>query len=394
MDCAIITGADNRVGQAIARRVVDMGYRVYGLGQFKHGSPYEHRQFHPMGCDLTQPAQIAETLAIITREKQVISLVIHAATLAPGFDADQNFANLEPGKVETRLRIYFLGPVLLTRMILPRIEKKQGHIFFLSPQSILQTDSDPSLAGASAGVDRFARQLFETHRSSGLRVTTIHLQSNHPLPKKQFGGDQGGQENINPRQVATAVEQLLQTASKGNVITELVLRPQIPEGAPPVPKTETSLDPYREIMLPPPENFPSEPVAPVTPPQPLSQTIDHREVEKRKLPGEKVSSEPPRRPKSRRNKPDRRTETSGSPRSSESHSGKTEKSDHSGKKGRGSTPAKAAKKKRPRKKAVKRGKSSGKKQDGPPEKKDSPPAKKQSSEKRPSSRSRGGQKKN
>lgn len=261
MDCAIITGADNPVGQAIARQVVDMGHRVYGLGQFKTKPSFEHRQFHALGCDLTQPGKIAQAAEVISGEKKVVSVLVHAAAFVPSLMESPDFGAWSPGKVETAMRMQFLGPVLLTRLFLPQLLSAQGHVVFVSPQSPGEAITNPALAGAVTGLQRFAGQLFGDCREQGLRVTSFYLQSNSADRPTGPESTSEKQEHISPRQVARAVEHALQTAAEGNVITELVLRPQIPDGATPLPKTGMAVDPYREIMLPPPENFPSEPQA-------------------------------------------------------------------------------------------------------------------------------------
>lgn len=291
MDCAIITGADNPVGQAIARRVVDMGHRVYGLGQFKTKPSFEHRQFHPLGCDLTQPGKIAQAAEVISREKKVVTVLIHASAFVPGLLDSPEFEKWPPGQVETALRMQFLGPVLLTRLFLPQLLGAQGHVVFVSPQSPGEAIANPALAGAVAGLQRFAGQLFSDCREQGLRVTSFYLQSNSADRPTGPESTSEKQEHISPRQVARAVEHALQTAAEGNVITELVLRPQIPDGATPLPKTGTAVDPYREIMLPPPENFPSEPQAARRPRPRTFPTIEPGDLEKVDVPEPKLRSE-------------------------------------------------------------------------------------------------------
>ncbi len=280
MDCAIITGADNPIGQAIARKIIDMGYRVYGLGQFKRGSAFEHRQFHPIGCDLTQPSKIGESLESIAEENQIVSLLIHASPLStlPGKDS-ASLDGLEPGEVETLMRMQLLGPVLLSRLLLKPLTRTHGHIVFLSPAVDPATPANPALLAATAGLRRFANSLFDREREQGLRVTHLILDPNNSARQSLRSGE--AQELLNPKQVALATEQILRTAAEGNVVTELVLRPQIPEGGNPLPKTGSFVDPYREILLPPSENFPREPEPLLIPsrPQPR-QTITPEDIEK------------------------------------------------------------------------------------------------------------------
>lgn len=287
MDCAIITGADNPIGQAISRRIVDMGYRVYGLGQFKKDSAFEHRQFHPLGCDITQPAEMAEALEKVTQDKQVVSLLVHAASFS--IDPKQDpplFSDVEPGAIEALLRIQFLGPLLLTRMLLPQLKQGSGHILFLTPQSESLFQLNPARTASVSAIRHFSERLFDQERDNGLRVTSLILQPN-PVEKgnRDKNAASGGQELINPKQVAEAAEQVLRTANEGNVITEYVLRPQIQTGSNAVPKTRAAIDPYREIMLPPSEHFPKEPVPLVIPQPPsTSQTISPEELAKTPLP--------------------------------------------------------------------------------------------------------------
>lgn len=296
MDCAIITGADNPIGQAIARRIIDMGYRVYGLGQFRRGSAFEHRQFHPIGCDLTQPMKITESLETIAEDKRIVSLLIHASPVSslPGKDG-AGLDDLEPGEVEALMRMQLLGPILLSRLLLKPLTRAHGHLLFLSPAVDPSGPANPALLAATSGLRRFAHSLFERERKHGLRVTNLILDPNDSARQSLRSGE--AQELLNPKQVALAAEQILRTAAEGNVVTELVLRPQIPEGGDPLPKTGSPVDPYREILLPPSENFPSEPAPIVIPKRPQSrQTISPEDIEK----AEKTDPDPDAQKKSRR----------------------------------------------------------------------------------------------
>lgn len=322
------------MGQAISRRIVDMGYRVYGLGQFKKGSAFEHRQFHPLGCDITKPAEIAESLDGIMNEKQVVSVLIHAASFSIDPKKDpEYFSDVEPGAIEALLRIQFLGPLLLTRMLLPQLKQGSGHILFLTPQSESLIKLNPARTASVSAIRHFAQRLFDQECDTGLRVTSLILQPNQLAREAQKAGTSpSGQELINPKQVAEAAEQILRTAAEGNVVTELVLRPQIKSGSEPVPKTRASIDPYREIMLPPSQHFPKEPVPLVIPQTPsASHTITPEELERTPLPkgvkGNEESSSSqgsPRRKRGRRrsgNQSDSNTRNRGDQKPRDDNSG-------------------------------------------------------------------------
>ena len=57
MKTAILTGASKGIGLAMAKRLVSLGYKVYGLSRSNDIS-FSHTNFVPVKCDLLNTDQL------------------------------------------------------------------------------------------------------------------------------------------------------------------------------------------------------------------------------------------------------------------------------------------------------------------------------------------------
>ena len=79
MDIAIVTGASSSLGLAISRRLMQLGFRVYGLGGEYKDCPLQNVNFKPVNCDLADPVAIdAACKRILEKEKGIYVLINNA----------------------------------------------------------------------------------------------------------------------------------------------------------------------------------------------------------------------------------------------------------------------------------------------------------------------------
>lgn len=254
MDIAIVTGAASGIGLAIARKLVDMGCRVYGLGGDYKEINYSHRYFIPVGCDLSNVNDIKKkTDTILEREKGVYILVNNAKfTPRKAFFGETNLADLE-----MVVRINLLCPLVLTRLCLPSLTRLQGFVVNIVPTSAELSRGGPAGAAANGGLRWMSEALFEECREQGVKVTSLFPQSNPYRPGEKA-------EPIDPKHVAAAVGNLI-LHSDGNLVTELVIRPQH----------------VKENSVPPPLNVPYPAPKPVPmPPDERASTADMVKTQK------------------------------------------------------------------------------------------------------------------
>ena len=243
MDVAIVTGAASGIGLAIARRLVALGMRVYGLGGNYGETPYSHEYFVPTPCNLADPADIAEKTEIILKKEGHIYLLVNNAKAYPSTPFLEKISLIE---LETVLRVNLLCPLILARLALPGLARLQGFMVNIVPSTADQAKGGPAGAAAAGGLRWLGQSLFEECRENGIKVTSIFPQANVAESKERDSSpvpEKNPQSVIDVEALADAVESIVKNPH-GNIITEMVIRPQR----------------LREKPVPPPLNIPFPPV--------------------------------------------------------------------------------------------------------------------------------------
>ncbi len=181
MDIAIVTGASSSLGLAISKRLIQLGFRVYGLGGDYTNCPLNNVNFKPMACDLADPDAV--------------------------------------------LRINLLCPLVLSRTLAESLMTLQGYIIQLGSPYAETTRGGPAGAAASGGLKWMGEVLFQDLRGYGVRVCHISPEPNRGRdPRTVVRPGARLEASIDPEAVAQAVEQILQSPF-GNIVTEMIMRP-------------------------------------------------------------------------------------------------------------------------------------------------------------------------
>ncbi len=223
MDIAIVTGAATSIGLAVSRKLVDHGCRVYGLGGNYAETQYSHDYFVPTPCDLSNTAEVKTKVEAILEREGNIYIIVNNAKLYP----TKQFldpVNLE--ELEMILKVNLLCPLVLTRLALPSLARLGGYVINIAPLTSDMAQGGPAGAASAGGLKWMSEALFEECRDVGVKITTIFPQSNRmPSSKTKPAPGQSAQSIIDPEVVAEAVQHIV-SHTDGNIITELVLRPQ------------------------------------------------------------------------------------------------------------------------------------------------------------------------
>lgn len=220
MDVAIVTGASSALGEAISRKLVESGFRVYGLGGDYRACKFKNVDFRPTACDLGNLESVETVVSeILEREGRVTALVNNAK-----FYGRAGFFELSVRELEQILRINLLSPLLMAQMLAESLGKSQGAIVQIGPLNVEQARGGPAGAAASGGLKWMSGTLFKELRDYGVKVTQIAPEPN--LTKRNSdAGDDRRETVIDPEAVAEAVCQVV-NSQYGNIATEIVLRPQ------------------------------------------------------------------------------------------------------------------------------------------------------------------------
>lgn len=167
---ALVTGTSSGIGLAVAERLTEAGYRVYGTSRRQ---PEEGRfRFSMLALDVTCDASVdAAVRELITREGRIDLLVNNAGFgLEPAAAEESSMA-----QAQTLFNTNFMGVVRMTRTVLPHMrEQKKGRIINIS--SILGVVPMPYVALYAASkhaVEGYTEALDHEVRTAGIRASVI-----------------------------------------------------------------------------------------------------------------------------------------------------------------------------------------------------------------------------
>lgn len=223
MKTAIVTGASSGIGFEISKKLLQMGYKVYGIARDFSKINFEDTNFSKLACDVTQINQLSQIINDIRKKEEVYILVNNAGV---GYFGPHE--ELNPEKIHSMVATNLEVPMILTQLLLRDLKKSSGFIINIS--SITAKKSSPfgsAYAATKAGLTHFAESLFEEVRKTGVKVITIHpdITKTPFYDKLDFREGDEPESYITPQCIAKAVEMVL-SQRQGTVITELTLRPQ------------------------------------------------------------------------------------------------------------------------------------------------------------------------
>jgi NAD(P)-dependent dehydrogenase (short-subunit alcohol dehydrogenase family) len=251
MDIAIVTGAETPLGLRLIEDLIRQGCRVHGIGNNFSNVTFSDPNFVAHAIDLSDLSAVAKTVETILDQEKAIHILIHAIDVTPG----AAFQQLPVGNLEAILKVGLLGPVMLTRIVLPNLLRFRGQLINIIPAN--KSGHIPSAVNAliEGGLQAMNAALFDQARDAGLRVTNLILRQNTVDDDAAFA-DKHLQTHIDPDHVARTVERLLDP-NEPNVPNEITLYPRISAAAQEsLPETTLPIDPYTTVVLPPKEYFP------------------------------------------------------------------------------------------------------------------------------------------
>jgi NAD(P)-dependent dehydrogenase (short-subunit alcohol dehydrogenase family) len=251
MDIAIVTGAETPLGLRLIEDLIRQGCRVHGIGNNFSNVTFSDPNFVAHAIDLSDLTAVAKTVETILDQENAIHILIHAIDVTPG----AAFEQLPVGNLEAILKVGLLGPVMLTRIVLPNLLRFRGQLINIIPANKSGHISSAVNALIEGGLQAMNAALFDQARDAGLRVTNLILRQNTVDDDAAFV-DKHLQTHIDPGHVARTVERLLDP-NEPNVPNEITLYPRISAAAQEsLPKTTLPIDPYTTVVLPPKEYFP------------------------------------------------------------------------------------------------------------------------------------------
>jgi short-subunit dehydrogenase len=198
MPAAIITGATQGMGKAIAEVFLSNGFSVAICAR-------SHNDLHAVEAEWKAKFPSAEILAYsadLTVKQDVLSFARHALERFPAIDVLVNNAGTyypgtlagEPeGNLEKLMNLNFFSSYHLTRQVLPAMRKKKGgHIFNMSSIAGLRAYAN----GGAYGITKYAMRGFSDNlrlelMPEGIKVTAVFPGATYTRSWHDSGVDPG-----------------------------------------------------------------------------------------------------------------------------------------------------------------------------------------------------------
>ncbi|MDO4690103.1 MAG: SDR family NAD(P)-dependent oxidoreductase [Fusobacterium sp.] len=222
MKIALVTGATSGIGYEITKKLLNMNFKVYGLGRNFDKIKIDDVNFFKIKCDLSKLDSLEKTLHSL--KKMNFNLIVHSAGLAYfSLHEEMNIS-----KIKNMVSVNLQAPLIITQYFLRTLKVNRGTIINIS--SVTAKKESPYAAAYSAtkaGLSHFGRSLFEEVRKYGVKVITLHLDMTKTNFYKNSFFECHEDENsyIKTSDVSKTLEFILNQDSN-IVINELIIKPQ------------------------------------------------------------------------------------------------------------------------------------------------------------------------
>lgn len=263
---ALVTGASSGIGLAIAEKLVQEGYEVYGLGRdfSKSGKnkadmklqvdvdlptdtnlqadtdlqadinckvdklngdeSHISTRFHKITCDLCNTTKLIETIQDINKDHDIGLLINNAGVGYYGLHEELN-----PQKISQMVRTNLEAPMIITNLLLRDLKKNAGII--VNTSSVTAGKSNPhgcAYGATKAGLTSFSHSLFDEARKYGVKVINIEpdMTATNLYRNADFTADEDAEARLLPEEIADAVWYAV-SQREGLVVTDIVVKPQL-----------------------------------------------------------------------------------------------------------------------------------------------------------------------
>lgn len=224
MKTVLITGASSGIGLAVTKKLIKLGFRVYGLARDFSKTGFDHPDFIKTPCDVTDTGRLSRIAEEILEQEKDVHILINNAGV--GFFGPHE--QIKTRQIEKMVATNLAAPMILSGLLLRELKKNSGYIINISSITAKKSSTHGcAYAATKAGLSHFAASLFDEVRKSGVKVVTIHpdLTRTAFYDKLDFSHGDDPESYITPECVADAVEAIL-NQRPGTVIQEITIRPQ------------------------------------------------------------------------------------------------------------------------------------------------------------------------
>ncbi|OPJ62274.1 SDR family oxidoreductase [Clostridium oryzae] len=224
MKTAVVTGASSGIGLSITKKLLQLGYKVYGIARDFSKTEIEDSNFIKINCDITKTSELEMKIKEIRKQEEEIKILVNNAGV--GYFGPHEEISIK--NIHKMIATNLEAPMILSQLLLRELKKNKGFIINIS--SITAKKSSPigcAYSATKAGLSHFSESLFDEARKSGLKVITIHpdMAKTNFYSEANFREGDSTESYITPECVADTVEMVISQRSE-TVITDIVIRPQ------------------------------------------------------------------------------------------------------------------------------------------------------------------------
>ena len=222
MKSAIVTGSTSGIGYECTKKLLQIGFTVYGIGRDFKKVKFQHKNFIKIELDLSNTKEIKNL------KNQIDSKNLHILINSAGFGSFAPHEELKYEIIEKMINVNLTAPLLLSKLFLRDLKKNRGYIFNINSISGIK----PAIFGATygatkAGLRHFGTSLFQEARKSGLKVINI----NPDITKTSFFDTLNFKESDDPLSYIepTCISNLIETIlnqREATVLTDITIQPQ------------------------------------------------------------------------------------------------------------------------------------------------------------------------
>ena len=217
---AVVTGANDAVGRAVALALIDAGARVCVLGRDAHHLRAIVEEAAPdaevvsLQCDLGSASEVRSAAEFVNRFDRPIDVLVHCANV----HVRGSIGHSEIADLDEQYLVNLRGPFLLTQALLAGISEGPGHVVFVNPTEPEGAGSnDTQYAMSRSGISALAQGLREETAGLGVRVTTVHVSGRV---------DDGRDNSLSPDDIADCVLGAIEMPHRIEV-SDLMVRPRV-----------------------------------------------------------------------------------------------------------------------------------------------------------------------
>jgi len=169
----VITGANNGIGLALTRSLLEMGDNIAALDlETDNLASHPHPSLLPFRCDATQPQQIQTVIDEVLGKWSGVDMLINNACLALFIPFEERSLD----DIRREFEVNYYGYLNMIRAMLP-VMKKQGHGVIHNFSSGVGYTGIPNMTGYTStkgAIESLTRTLALEYASQGIVFNVMH----------------------------------------------------------------------------------------------------------------------------------------------------------------------------------------------------------------------------